>query len=282
MNAPKNVLAIHDISCFGKCSITTALPIISACGVTCTVLPTAVLSTHTGGFTNYTVRDLADDLIPIVNHWKTLNIKFDAIYTGYLASESQVAMIEEIIKMFKTDNTKVIVDPVMADNGKLYPGFDKKFAKRMGELTKSADIIVPNFTEASYILNTEYNPNPTKEEVKAMVKALKEYSGADVLVTGVKDGDDKLGGAVLEKNMPEIQYAYGKKIEGSYHGTGDIFASAVTASLMRGHSLIEATKFACDFTSKAVELTKDEIEDSRFGVDFENALPVLLKSLKIV
>ena len=147
--AQKRVAAIHDISCFGKCSLTVALPIISAAGIETAVIPTAVLSTHTGGFTGYTVRDLSEDIVPVARHWNSENIKVDAVYTGYLCSKQQIYLVLEAARLISREDTLLITDPVMADNGKLYKGFDPDYPKYMTELCANADIITPNITEAA-------------------------------------------------------------------------------------------------------------------------------------
>ena len=155
MERLKRAAAIHDISGFGKCSLTVALPIISAMGIEVSVIPTAVLSTHTGGFTGFTYRDLTGDMRPIAEHWNSLGIKFDAIYSGFLGSVEQIDIVTDFIDDFKEKDTVVLVDPAMADGGKMYTVFDMDFAKQMTRLCAKADIIVPNFTEAAFMLGEE-------------------------------------------------------------------------------------------------------------------------------
>ena len=149
MSAQKRVAAIHDISGFGKCSLTVALPIISAAGIETTIMPTAVLSTHTGGFTGYTYRDLTGDLRAIAEHWKSLELHFDAIYSGFLGSFEQIDIVKDFIDMFRADGNITVVDPAMADNGQMYSLFNMEFAKAMASLCAKADIVVPNITEAA-------------------------------------------------------------------------------------------------------------------------------------
>lgn len=271
----KNVLAIHDISCLGKCSLTVALPIISACGHTTTVLPTAILSTHTGGFTGYTFNDLTDDLLPIVNHWKELDVKFDCIYVGYLGSIKQVEIIKQIIGMFKTEQTLVVIDPVMGDNGSLYVGFDKEFARELSSLTCLADIIVPNFTEASFILNSQFNPHPTKEQIESMLVALFEKTSANIVLTGVDDGGLGLGACVLNKQSGKISYSFAEKLPASFHGTGDVFASALVGEIMKGKSIEESCQIACNFTTASAKFTMQSGFDLKYGVAFEKYLKML-------
>ena len=277
----KNILAIHDISCFGKCSLTVALPILSACGHTTTVLPTAVLSTHTGGFTDFTFNDLTGDILPIIRHWKSLDIKFDAIYTGYLGSIDQIEMVKYIIDTFKTPTTTVIVDPVMGDGGKLYSGFDSAFSKELSTLTKKADVIIPNITESSLILGIEYPENPDELYYSKVLKQLHEYSNASVILTGVAK-DDLLGAGIYDMTNDTINFVYAKKIDGFYHGTGDVFGSVLTGSLMRQNNLVTSSQIACDFTRNAIAKTCIYKTDQRFGVDFEECLPQLMQTLKLI
>ncbi|MEG2002716.1 MAG: pyridoxamine kinase [Clostridia bacterium] len=273
----KNVLAIHDISCLGKCSLTVALPIISACGHTTTVLPTAILSTHTGDFTGYTFNDLTNDLIPIVNHWKTLDVHFDCIYAGYLGSIHQIDLVKQIIKMFKTPETLVVIDPVMADYGELYHGFDHAFAKEMATLAAVADIIVPNFTEAGLILDIPYNANPTKVELEKLIMDLHKKTSANIVLTGVENDNNQLGACAFNRDTNKISYSFAEKLNKSFHGTGDIFASALVGEMLRGKTLEEACQIACDFTTSSAKYSMLLGSDLRFGVAFEKFLHILNK-----
>ena len=277
----KNILAIHDISCFGKCSLTVALPILSACGHTTTVLPTAVLSTHTGGFTNYTFNDLTGDILPIINHWKSLDIKFDAIYTGYLGSINQIEMVKYIIDTFKTPTTTIIVDPVMGDEGKLYSGFDNAFSNELATLTKKANVIIPNLTESSLILGIEYPENPDDNYYSHILKQLHSYSNASVVLTGVSKGN-LLGAGVYDMENDTISFVYSDKIDGFFHGTGDVFGSVLTGSIMHRNNLVTSAQIACEFTKNAIAKTCIYKTDQRFGVDFEECLPQLMKTLKLI
>ena len=196
MNEQKRVLAIHDISCIGKCSLTVALPIISASGAECSILPTSVLSTHTGGFENYTFHDLTDEVEPIVNHWKSLNLQVDAIYTGYLGSFRQIELMKMIFDEFRTKNSLICVDPVMGDAGKLYALFDEDFAKGMATLCGKADLIMPNITEASYMTGLPYKESGYDEDyILSMLEALHGLGAEKVVLTGVSFEKDKLGAA---------------------------------------------------------------------------------------
>src|SRR5215470_13826127 len=204
----KRVAAIHDISGFGKCSLTVALPIISAAGIEVSVLPTAVLSTHTGGFADFTYRDLTEDIAPIATHWKSLNIAFNAIYTGFLGSFKQLDLVTEFFKIFKTNNNIILIDPVMADNGELYKIFVPKFANGMRQLCKKADIIVPNLTEAALLIEEDYNPGPyTNEYIERILKNLNALGPKKIVLTGVFFKDEELGVATFDASNGKIAYA---------------------------------------------------------------------------
>jgi len=281
MERQKRVLAIHDISCFGKCSLTAALPIISAAGVECTVLPTAVLSTHTGGFTDFTFRDLTEDIMPIINHWKTLNIGYDAIYTGYLGSFEQIGIVSEIFDTYRTKNSIILVDPVMADNGKLYGAFGPDFPKEMKKLASKADAVVPNITEACFMLDKEYKEGPyTKQYIEDLLLSLAQMGPDKVVLTGVSYNDKELGAATYDKNANEFGFYARNKIEGYFHGTGDVFGSALLSAMMRGKSLIESATVAVDFTVESIIRTYNVKTDVRFGVNFEEGLQKLAEILK--
>lgn len=276
----KRVVAIHDISCFGRCSLTVALPILSAAGVETSVIPTAVLSTHTGGFENYTYRDLTEDIRPIARHWKSLGLTFDAIYTGFLGSFEQLKLMEEFFEQFGTQDNLIMVDPVMADNGKLYAIFTPEFAKGMTALSARADIVVPNITEACLMLNRPYKPGPyTKEYIEDMLKGLSDLGPKQVVLTGVYFDQRQLGAAAYDRASGTISYAFAQRIEGYYHGTGDVFGSALLGALMSGLELPAAIQAAVDFTVESIRRTKAAGTDIRFGVDFENSIPTLLKAL---
>ncbi len=279
MERQKRVAAIHDISGFGKCSLTVALPIISAAGVECTCMPTAVLSTHTGGFTGYTYRDLTEDMRPITDHWKSLDLKFDSIYSGFLGSFEQIDIVSEFIDKFGGD-ALTMVDPAMADNGVMYTIFDEAFAKKMATLCAKADIVVPNFTEAAFMLGEAYvEPPYTKEYVESLLKKLAAMGPSKVVLTGVAFDNEKLGAATYDSLTGEISYALADRIEGYFHGTGDVYASALLGAVLNGKSLAEAAQIAVEFTCGSIQRTKEAGTDIRFGVDFERGLPEYIKKL---
>lgn len=277
--AQKRVLAIHDISCVGKCSLTVALPIISATGLEVPSLPTAVLSTHTGGFTGYTYRDLTEDMIPILNHWKSLGLQFEGIYTGFLGSFEQIDIVSQIIDEVGK-NAKVIVDPVMADNGKLYAIFPENFPQGMRKLCSKANLILPNITEATLMLGREYTDGPyTREYIEGLLKDLSGLGPKHIVLTGVYFDEQNLGAASYDADTGKISYAFAEKIPGYYHGTGDVFSSVVTACVMNGVPLDRAIEIAVDFTQKSIVRTYMAGTDVKYGVNFEAGIPRLLNQL---
>lgn len=270
----KRVAAIHDISGVGKCSLTVVLPIISAAGVECSVMPTAVLSTHTGGFTGFTFRDLTDDMRPIADHWKKENIGFDALYSGYLGSLRQIDIVGDIFDMFRTPETIVMVDPVMADDGKLYSLFTPDHVKGMANLCGRADIIIPNRTEAAFMLGREYKGGAmTKSETDKFLEELAGLGAKKVVLTGVNFGESDLGAACYDSVTGQIDYVTGERISGMYHGTGDVFGAFLLGALMRGKTLPEAARIAVDYTCAAIRLTAGDGTGPRMGVRFESVLP---------
>lgn len=276
----KKVLTIQDISCVGQCSLTVALPIISACGIETCILPSAVLSTHTGGFKGFTFRDLADDMPAIMNHWLKEGISFDAVYTGYLGSKKQIEYVGEIMDKLLAKDGLRIVDPAMADNGKLYPGFDAEFAKAMGTLCGKADMILPNITEASLITDMDFKQTGDYDEsyILSLCSRLAALGAKTVILTGVGYNDDKFGVAVYDSYSGKIKYYFHQKISKSSHGTGDVYSSAFTGAVMRGLSVYDAAKLAADFTVECLLKTIGD-ESHWYGVKFEKALPMLVNKL---
>lgn len=277
----KRACAIHDISCFGRCSLTVALPILSAAGIETAVLPTAVLSTHTGGFTGYTYRDLTCDITPIADHWKSLDIRFDALYSGFLGSFEQIELVKKLFDDFGSEGTVKLVDPAMADYGKMYPIFDMAFAGGMAELCKKADIIIPNITEAVFMLGEEYTDGPyTEDYILGLCRRLAALcSGGKVVLTGVYFDGSELGAAAYDAATDRIDYLLNERIPGLYHGSGDVFASAMLAAYMNGKSLAESTRIAVKYTVTALLRSHEEGTETRCGIDFEGSVPVLLREL---
>lgn len=277
----KRVAAIHDISCFGKCSLTVALPIISAAGIECAGIPTAVLSTHTGGFSGYTFRDLTEDIMPVANHWKKEGLTFDAVYTGYLGSVEQIDLVCQAVDTFGTDDTLLIVDPVMADHGRLYAGFPENFPKEMVRLCAKADIITPNITEAAFMTDMPYMEAPhSKEYIESLLKALRKVMNGKIVLTGVSFSAGEIGAACLDGENTE--YIFTPYVDAAYHGTGDVFTSTLTCGILLGKTLSESALIAVKYTAGCIKLTKEEYPQMKYGVNFESEIPNLLKLLGII
>lgn len=274
----KRIVTIQDVSCFGKCSLTVALPLISACGVEACPIPTAVLSTHTGGFEGFTVHDLTKEISPITEHWKKLDISFDGIYTGYLGSKEQLKIVSDFIDHFKKENTLVFVDPVMGDHGKLYAGFDEAFAKEMVSLVKKADVIAPNLTEVSYLLGEEYREDFTDDEIRSMLKRLSALDAKTVIITGVRHGD-KLGVFAYESEKDEYTHYFRERINDTFHGTGDVFASVCSSALVKGFSVRESVEIATDFVVECILHTAPDKKNHWYSVKFEECIPALVKRM---
>ena len=274
----KRILTIQDISCLGKCSITIALPVISAMGVETVILPTAVLSTHTM-FKDFTVKDLTDQLLPITDHWKKENVKFDAIYTGYLGSAEEIAIAKHIFDEFGSKDTLIFIDPVMADNGKLYPAFDLEYAKLNASLCKEADIIVPNITEACFMTGIEYKENYDEQYIKELISGLVKLGPKMAVVTGVSLSKGKTGVYGYDTVNDEYFIYQNDRVDASYHGTGDLFSSIAVGSLMRGLSVRDSFKLAADHTADTIRQTLKNPSKPWYGVDFEETMPSLINAL---
>ncbi len=276
----KRIAAIHDISGIGKCSLTVALPICSAAGLETAVIPTALLSNHTGVcFNDYTFCDLTDQIMPIAHSWKKQGFSFDAFYSGYLGSVKQTDLVSEVISLLKSDASVVIVDPVMGDNGRLYSGIDTRFPEAMLTLCKNADIIIPNITEACLLLGCEYKNAPYSEDyIEDLLKNLYKKCGAKVVLTGVTFDERKVGAASFDGES--VTYAFSPRVDKIFHGTGDIFASSLVAAYLNGKTLTEATDFAVDFTYNCIKGTIESGDERDYGVCFEKELPRLIKFLE--
>jgi len=277
MSDYKRILTIQDISCFGQCSLTVALPIISACGIECVSLPSAVLSTHTYNFTGYTFRDLTEDIPKIAEHWNKENIKFDAVYTGYIGSIKQIDYIKNIMKSPAAEDAVKIVDPAMGDNGRLYPGFDDPYAKATLSLCMFANIILPNITEACYMLDHEYKEHYDEDYVKELANKLYKKTGAKVVLTGVSYENGRTG-VVVYDNEGYSYYEHYQYPVGS-HGTGDVYSAAFVGAYMRGKTVREAAKIAADFTVSSIAKSK-EFPDHWYGPVFEPVLSELIEAVK--
>ena len=275
----KRILTIQDISCVGKCSLTVALPIISAMGVETAIIPTAVLSTHTM-FQNFTFKDLTDQILPICNHWQNEKIGFDGIYTGYLGSFEQIDIMAQLFRQLKTEENVILVDPVMADNGKLYPAFDEAFAAQMAKLCGEADIIVPNITEACFMTGMPYKETYDEAYIRELLQKLSKLGAKVSILTGVSFEPDKTGVMGYETATGEYAYYCHEKLSRNYHGTGDIFSSTCVGAMMGGKPWQEAVKVAADYTAECIRLTMEDPEGRDYGVNFEQAIPYLLERMK--
>ena len=274
----KRIASIQDVSCLGRCSQTVALPVISAIGVECAIVPTAVLSTHTM-FQGFTCKDLSDQIRPIADHWEAEGFRFDALYTGYLASAEQIEDVLDFFRRFKTEDNLIFVDPAMADNGKLYPAFGPEFPREMAKVVAQADIAVPNLTEACLLTGTPYHEDFTEDEVKALLRKLCELGAKKAVLTGVGFKPTELGVMAYDPSTGEyFKYITGH-VPQHYHGTGDLFASCCVGAMIDGRSLEEALKVAVDYTVECIRITVAAGKVPYYGVEFERAIPYLLKRL---
>ena len=272
--AYNKILTIQDISCVGQCSLTVALPIISACGIETCVLPSAVLSTHTAGFSGYTFRDLTEDMPAIKDHWVKEGIRFDAIYTGYLGSTKQIDYVADIFDSVGADNCVKIVDPAMADNGNLYPGFDAAFVEAMKKLCGKADFVIPNITDACFLTGVEYKTQYDRAYIDLILEKLAALGCRNVIFTGISYEEGQTGVVVYENG----NYAYyqHEKLSNSCHGTGDIYASAFVGALVRGKTAYDAARIAADYTVECIKETA-RLDNHWYGAAFE---PVILKLIQ--
>ncbi|MCM1321575.1 MAG: pyridoxamine kinase [Bacteroides sp.] len=276
----KRVLTVQDISCIGKCSLTAALPIISAMGTETAVLPTAVLSTHTA-FKGFTFRDLTDDLEAITKHWKEQGIRFDALYTGYLGSFRQLDIVAELFDTFRSENTAVIVDPVMADNGALYAGFTMEFAKAMAKLCAKADYIMPNITEASFMLGVPYQGNSyTEAFIHDLLEQLGKLGAKTIVLKGIETRPGQIGIMAYTPETGAVIEYFHEKLPAKFHGTGDVFASCFAGALAADFSAEQAMRLAADYTVESIRMTMQNKNHNWYGVDFETAIPYLVHRLE--
>lgn len=273
----KKILTVQDISCVGQCSLTVALPIISACGVETCVLPSAVLSTHTAGFTGFTFRDLTEDIPAIRDHWVKEGIAFDAIYTGYLGSTLQIDLVAQLFRDVAGADCLKVVDPAMADNGKLYPAFDDAYVQAMKGLCAKADFVVPNITEACFLTGMEFKTQYDRSYIDTLIEKLTALGCKNVILTGVSYQSGKTGVVVWENG----KYSYYEHdfLPNSCHGTGDIYASAFVGALMRGKTAFNAAKIAADYTVECIKTTA-KLDNHWYGAAFEPVLGKLIEMLK--
>ena len=271
----KRLVTIQDLSCFGKCSITVALPVISALGTEAVVLPTAVLSTHTGEFKNYTFHPLYDEFKKITEHWKSLDIEFDAIYVGYIGNIDLIRAVSDFIDTFAKKGTVVFIDPAMADNGKFYSGLGKEYAEEILNLCKKADIITPNITEAMILSGKVPALYKNAHDVKKLAQSLSNLCDK-VIITGIHN-EDSISTVAYDSSVDEIYFADKPLYDGVFYGAGDLFSSAFIALYINGKTIFEATQISSDFVNDCIINTMDERDKYWYGLKFEHSLPVLLK-----
>lgn len=271
----KRIVTVQDISCLGKCSLTVALPIISAMGIETSIIPTAVLSTHTL-WEHYVCDDLTDNIPLVAEHWKNEGFGFDAIYTGYLASSNQIDVVSKLFDEFKTENNFIFVDPAMADNGEMYRNFDKSFADKMRVLCAKADIIVPNMTEACLLTDTKYKNEYDDKYISDLLKKLTDLGASKAIITGAHY-DGKYGIMSYDSVNDEYSFYAHQKINHIFYGTGDVFSSACVGALTQGYSLAEAVEIAGEFVFASISATMKDKDARLYGVNFEQALPLLAK-----
>ena len=272
----KRVLTIQDISCVGQCSLTVAMPILSACGVEACVLPSAVLSTHTA-FPGAAIRDLTEDMPRFAAHWQAAGIRFDAISCGYLGSKKQIEYVLDIFETLGKETCVKIVDPAMADHGKLYRGFDDAFVAAMGALCCKADYLIPNMTEACLLTGTPFREEYDRAFIEELLHKLARLGPKNIILTGAAYTPGITGVAVLSQGQV---HCYGhEKLANNCHGTGDIFAAAFTGALMRGKPALEAAQIAADYVCACIRSSAED-KEHWYGAKFEPMLPQLIQSLK--
>ena len=277
----RRLAAVHDLSGLGKCSLTVALPVVSATGVECACIPTAVLSTHTGEFTGWTLRDLHEDMLPMARHWATTGAKFDGIYSGYLATPEQTEALREIIHMLRRPGGHVIVDPAMADNGSYYSNLDDRMCRAFRALIAHADVITPNVTEAALLAGLEYRHDGHDEAyLRALSERLAALGPETVVITGVRPEAGRIGNLAYDASTGSMRLCVHEAHPGFFYGTGDIFASSLAALLVRGAPLDDALRVASDFTDACICRSLRHDTPRRFGVDFEGALPEYIRRVE--
>ena len=275
MRTPR-VAAIHDMSGFGRCSLTVAIPVLSAMGLQCCPLPTAFLSTHTGGFEGFSFLDMTDEMPRVADHWKTLDMDFKCIYSGFLGSERQIEIVSEFIRDFRQKDTVVVVDPVMGDHGAVYQTYTPAMCEGMAHLAEQADVIVPNLTEAALLLGIPYEELPTGEAgCREIVERLSLNGRRSVVLTGASAAPDLTGAMCFDAKSGQTESIQVSRVPREFYGTGDVFASVLAGALVKGTDLPEATRQAVDFVRACAERTAEQNLPIREGVDFEPLLGLL-------
>ena len=270
------VAAIHDLSGFGRCSLTVALPILSVMGIQACPLPTAFLSTHTGGFEGFTFLDLTDEMPRAAAHWKRLDLRFQAIYSGFLGSARQIGIVEDFLRAFRREDTVVVVDPVMGDHGQVYQTYTPAMCAGTARLAEQADVITPNLTEAALLLGLPLDAAPEGAEgCLELARRLSLGGRRSVVLTGASEALDRTGAACFDARTGRAEMIQTRRVPREFHGTGDVFASVLTGALVRGESMPEAARLAVEFVRVCGERTAAEGLPMREGVDFEPLLGML-------
>lgn len=280
MKQPK-VLVIQDISASCQISMNVAVPILSSLNNSTHMLPTALLSTHTGaGFEDYTYLDLTSEMSKILDHWKQLGLSFDGVLVGYLGSHKQIEIVKRIIKEFATPEAIIVLDPVMGDHGKLYDGFDEEYVQEMRELCQLSTVIIPNLTEAAYLTKTPYQKGPyTSENVERLMKKMVQLNKKQVVLTGVMLSGNEIGAASMTQKDQQVSYAFSPVYPGRFEGTGDVFSSVIAGFLFQQISLDLAMTSAVEYVEKVIKRTLENRPSLRFGVQFETDLLFLIERL---
>ena len=274
---PKKVLAIHDLSCIGRCSLSVIMPIISSMGIQVCPLPTAILSTHFGGFSAVCMSDFSSHIANFSAHWQREGVVFDSIYSGFLASAAQIEIVSNLFDEFAANHPLVLVDPVMGDNGKLYSLYTEQMQNQIKQLVCKADIITPNYTEACFLLGQEFQPVVDRPELlESWLSELADMGPSRVVVTGVPLPDQSVANLSYDKHSKQFGYNTSKLVPAHYPGTGDVFASVLLGTLLRGASLATAVERAGSFVFSAVQLTYTAGTPPREGILLEPALKNLL------
>ena len=275
MSTPR-VAAIHDMSGFGRCSLTVAIPILSAMGIQCCPLPTAFLSTHTGGFEGFTFLDMTDELPKVAAHWKSLGLGFQAVYSGFLGSERQIAIVEDFLREFRGPDTLAVIDPVMGDHGTVYQTYTPAMCAGMARLAELADVITPNLTEAALLLDIPYGELPVGEAgCREIVERLSLDGRRSVVLTGASTAPELTGAMCFDAKTGRTEAVQTRRVPQAFHGTGDVFASVLTGALVQGASLPDAVRQAVDFVRACAERTAKAGIPMREGVEFEPLLGLL-------
>ncbi len=263
------VAAVHDICGYGKCSLTVAIPVLSAGGIDVCPVPTAIFSSHTM-YPAYTMRDTTEDLQKYIDAWANIDVDLDAIYSGFLGSKDQIDIILELKNRYP--HALMIIDPVMADHGKMYPTYTQELCDEMKRLAAVADVLTPNLTEASFLTGLPYTgQSPSREEIDRLMDALLELGAKYIVLKGITDNAGSITNFIAGHDIKTSSIS-GPLYPVSLHGTGDLFASVLSAVLMSGKDLEQATAFATEFVYHAIEISTDQPDYQRRGVNFEPLL----------